>query len=46
MVIHMGLTSHSTGTNVLNNDFELQKNKCNYTVAIAGNPNVRKINYF
>ena len=42
----MGLTSSSTGTNLLNDDFlEIQK-KCNFTVALAGNPNVRKKHHF
>ena len=38
----MGLTSSSTGTKLLNDDLlELQSN-CDFTVALAGNPNVRK----
>ena len=42
----MGLTSNSTGTKVLNEDIEIQKKKADYTIAIAGNPNVRKIHNF
>lgn len=39
----MGLTASSTGTNLLDDDIIQKKEKCEYTVAIAGNPNVRKI---
>lgn len=39
----MGLTASSTGTNLLDDDIIQMKEKCEYTVAIAGNPNVRKI---
>lgn len=39
----MGLTSTSTGSNLLDEDIIQMKEKCEYTVAIAGNPNVRKI---
>lgn len=42
----MGLTSSSTGTKTLTDDFEIFKNKCNYTVALAGNPNVGKSTVF
>lgn len=42
----MGLTASSTGSKLLQNDMEEQKEKCDYTIAIAGNPNVRKVNYF
>ncbi len=31
----MGLTSSSTGSKLLNNDIEILKNKCDYTIAIA-----------
>lgn len=37
----MGLTATSTGSKLLDNEIEYLKKKCNYTVAIAGNPNVR-----
>lgn len=42
----MGLTTNSTGSNLLNNNALLQKNKCDYTIAIAGNPNVGKSTIF
>lgn len=42
----MGLTSSSTGTKLLNNDIEVLKSKCDFTVAIAGNPNVGKSTVF
>lgn len=42
----MGLTSASTGTTLLNDDIEVLKNKCDYTIAIAGNPNVGKSTVF
>ena len=42
----MGLTASSTGSKLLQNDVEELKEKCDYTIAIAGNPNVRKIYYF
>ncbi len=31
----MGLTSSSTGSNLLNDNIEFLKNKCDYTIAIA-----------
>ena len=31
----MGLTSSSTGSNLLNDDIEILKDKCDYTIAIA-----------
>ena len=37
----MGLTSTSTGSKLLQNDIEKMKEKYDYVVAIAGNPNVR-----
>ena len=42
----MGLTTNSTGPNLLNNNTLFQKNKCDYTIAIAGNPNVGKSTIF
>ena len=42
----MGLTSNSTGTNLLNKELlEIQKG-CHFTVAFAGNPNVGKSTIF
>jgi len=31
----MGLTSSSTGRKVLNDDFEILKEKCDFTVALS-----------
>jgi ferrous iron transport protein B len=42
----VGLTSSSTGINLLNNNFQSLKDTCDYTVAIAGNPNVGKSTVF
>ena len=42
----MGLTSKSTGIELLNNNFELLKKDCEYVVALAGNPNVGKSTIF
>lgn len=42
----MGLTSSSTGTKLLNDNIEILKEKCDYTIAIAGNPNVGKSTVF
>jgi len=42
----MGLTSSSTGSNLLSEDIQTLKNKCDYTIAIAGNPNVGKSTVF
>lgn len=40
----MGLTNSSTGNTLLKNSFNT--NSSYYTVALAGNPNVRKKHYF
>lgn len=40
----MGLTKTSTGSSILNNLSCFPK-KYDFTVALAGNPNVRKIHY-
>ncbi len=45
-VFYLGLTGSSTGKRVLNEDIEKLKNSCNYTIAIAGNPNVGKSTIF
>lgn len=42
----MGLTSTSTGNILLNEDFEKLKKDCNFTIALAGNPNVGKSTIF
>ena len=42
----MGLTSKSTGIELLNDNFELLKKYCEYVVALAGNPNVGKSTIF
>jgi len=42
-VIILGLTASSTGSKLLENDIEELREKCDCTIAIAGNPNVRKI---
>ncbi len=42
----MGLTSTSTGTNLLSEELEEIKKKCNFTIAFAGNPNVGKSTIF
>ena len=42
----MGLTSKSTGNTLLNENFERLKKDCNFTVALAGNPNVGKSTIF
>ncbi len=39
----MGLTANSTGGKLLQHQRKEQKEEYDYTIAIAGNPNVRKI---
>ncbi len=42
----MGLTKNSTGTELLTDNFETLKNKCDFTIALSGNPNVGKSTIF
>ena len=42
----MGLTSSSTGTNLLSQELEEIKKNCDFSVAFAGNPNVGKSTIF
>lgn len=42
----MGLTRNSTGTELLNDNFEILKDKCDFTIALCGNPNVGKSTIF
>lgn len=42
----MGLTNSSTGLNLLENDFDFLKKSNDYTIALAGNPNVGKSTIF
>ena len=42
----MGLTKNSTGTKVLDSDISEMKKKCDFTIALAGNPNVGKSTVF
>lgn len=42
----MGLTKSSTGTKLLDDKFNLIKNQCDFTIALAGNPNVGKSTIF
>lgn len=45
-VFYLGLTGNSTGKKILNENIEKLKDDCNYTIAIAGNPNVGKSTIF
>lgn len=42
----MGLTKSSTGSKVLEDNFSNLRNNSDYTIAIAGNPNVGKSTIF
>lgn len=42
----MGLTASSCGTNLLENDMLSLQKSCDYTIALAGNPNVGKSTIF
>ena len=42
----MGLTSNSTGTDILNDDIKLLQKDCDFTIALCGNPNVGKSTIF
>ena len=42
----MGLTSTSTGSNLLNQELEKIQKDCDFTIAFAGNPNVGKSTIF
>ena len=42
----MGLTSSSTGKKLLKYDFDNLKEKSNFTITLAGNPNVGKSTIF
>ena len=42
----MGLSVSSTGSSLLNDEFENLKKNCDFTVAFAGNPNVGKSTIF
>ena len=42
----MGLTSNSTGNNILESTFDKTKSNCDYVIALAGNPNVGKSTIF
>lgn len=42
----MGLTKSSTGSNLLENNFDHLKNSNDFTIALAGNPNVGKSTIF
>lgn len=42
----MGLTASSCGTNLLEEDMLTLQKDCDYTIALAGNPNVGKSTIF
>ena len=42
----MGLTCSSCGANLLEEDMLLLQKNCDYTIALAGNPNVGKSTIF
>lgn len=42
----MGLSNSSTGKNVIEKDYKDIKNENGFTIALAGNPNVRQVYYF
>ena len=42
----MGLSFSSTGSKLLNNDIKLMQKDCDFTIGIAGNPNVGKSTIF
>lgn len=42
----MGLTKASTGNKLLNDEFNILKEDCDYKIALAGNPNVGKSTIF
>ena len=42
----MGLTKSSSGSHLLSSEIQKLENACNYTIAIAGNPNVGKSTIF
>ena len=46
MEVIMGLSSRSTGTKLLNNEMEILKKDCDFTIGISGNPNVGKSTIF
>lgn len=42
----MGLTKSSTGSKLLENDLEFLRKSSDFTIALAGNPNVGKSTIF